>query len=140
MRIQAFIVACLLVVSLSSHSLAADVVLIINKANTNSSISDQDAQNIFLGKKTTWNNGKKIVLVDQQNQHVHGLFAKHVVKKTAQQYSTYWKKALFTGTGTPPKFVDDDAEVKAFIAVNKDAIGYISATALDDTVKKLDRN
>ena len=140
MRIKAFIILVVLIVSFNSMALAADVVLIINKANPMATVSNQDAQNIFLGKKTTWDTGKKIVLVDQQNQRVLDFFAKSIVKKSSQQYATYWKKALFTGTGIPPKAVDDDAEVKAFITGNKDAIGYISSAALDGSVKKLDLN
>lgn len=122
----------------TSACLAEEVLLVVNKANPASSVSEQDAQNIFLGKKTTWNDGRKIVILNQSNARVTESFAKSITNKTAQQYATYWKKALFTGTGTPPKTVEDDAAVKNYIASNKDAVGYISASALDGSVKKLD--
>lgn len=140
MKIQALVFTLLLVLHLNAAANAADVVLIVNKTNASTRIPEHEANNIFLGKKTTWSNGKKIVLVTQQNQQVHDSFAKQVLNKTAQQYALFWKKALFTGAGIPPKTVDNDAEVKAFVAGNKDAIGYISALALDGTVKKVDMN
>ena len=45
---------------------------------------------------------------------------------------------LFTGTGLPPKVFADDAEIKNAVAAQPGAIGYISASALDGSVKKLD--
>lgn len=135
---SAFIAAALLVLSMNSLALAADIVMIINKSNAVSTISYQDIQNIYLGKKTTWESGKRIVPIIQDNPNVHDSFTKQILKKNSQQYATYWKKALFTGAGLPPKAVDGNGEIKALIAGNKDAVGYISADALDSTVKKLE--
>jgi hypothetical protein len=42
---------------------------------------------------------------------------------------------VFTGKGTPPKVVANDAEVISLISANPNLIGYIDATAVTGTVK-----
>ena len=46
-----------------------------------------------------------------------------------------WARITFTGKGTPPKELKSDAEVKAFVAANPRAIGYVDASAVDSSVK-----
>jgi ABC-type phosphate transport system substrate-binding protein len=121
----------------ASSAVAADIVLVVNKSNPVSSLSAQDAKMIYLGNKKSWDNGEKITLYSQYDYAVREDFTGKVLNKTGQQFATYWKKALFTGTGRPPIEVKDDAEMKKFIAIDPRGIGYISSTALDDSVKAL---
>lgn len=133
-------IALMLVVAalvFSNAALAADYVLVVNKANAVSSIDAKDAKKIFLGKKSTWDNGERIVLYSQQNQALTDAFSEGVVKKSAQQFMVFWKKALFTGTGKPPVEVADDAGMKQAIAADPKGVGYISAAAMDGSVKQL---
>ncbi len=57
------------------------------------------------------------------------------MSKSAQQFSNFWKKALFTGTGRPPVKVMNDTEMKQKLASDPRGIGYISTAAVDDSVK-----
>jgi len=129
-----FMTLCLLV-ALATSAAAADFVVIVNPDNPVSSLSVRDAKNIFLGKKGNWDNGGTIVLYSQFNSVLTDAFAGDVLGKSAQQFSTFWKKALFTGTGRPPVELKDDAEMKKFIAADPKGIGYISASAVDGSVK-----
>ena len=138
MRIQrAFIVLASILLA-SSASWAADFVLIVSKANTVSRLSADEARNIFLGKKTTWPDGKSIVFVIQEGTEVNNEFMSEVLQKTPNQYILFWKKAVYTGTGTAPQSFKSDAEVKEFVVSNIYAIGYISEKSLDGTVKKVE--
>ncbi|ALC15250.1 phosphate ABC transporter substrate-binding protein, PhoT family [Desulfuromonas soudanensis] len=121
----------------ASSAVAGDIVLVVNKNNPVSSLSAQDAKMIYLGNKKSWDNGEKIILYSQYDYAVREDFTGKVLSKTGQQFATYWKKALFTGTGRPPIEVKDDAEMKKFIAIDPRGIGYISRAALDDSVKAL---
>jgi hypothetical protein len=47
----------------------------------------------------------------------------------------YWRRELYSGTGLPPQKRADDQGIKAEIAANPRAIGYIRSGNLDDTVK-----
>lgn len=117
---------------------AADVILITNKSNKVSSLSVADAKNIFLGKKTSWSDSSKVTAFTQKNSAVTNLFAKQFVRKSSQQFYMYWRKAVFTGKGTPLVEVDDSEQMKKIVASKEGSLGYILATELDDTVKKVD--
>jgi len=90
---------------------------------------------IYLGNKKSWDNGEKIILYSQYDYVVRDAFTSKVLNKTGQQFATYWKKALFTGTGRPPVEVKNDLEMKKFIAADPRGIGYIDQASLDDSVK-----
>lgn len=131
-----FIVLTLLVSTMSL--IAADFVVIVNKANASAGISSTDLQNIYSGKKSSWADGKGIMATFNNHPDARDTFLKEGIKKTLPQYQTFWKKAVFTGTGTPPKEFDSDTAVKNFVASNPNAIGFISAGSLDGSVKKLE--
>ncbi len=122
----------------SSAALAADYVVITNKSNPATVLSAKEIKNYYLGKQTSWSDGTRVIVYTQNASAVNADFLKQMVRKSPQQYTTYWKKSLFTGTGLPPKDFASDAEMKAAIASQSGSIGYISASALDDSVKKLD--
>jgi len=128
----------MLLILTSSVCFADTYVLIVNKANPETSISIQEARNIFLGKKSTWENGVKISPFTQNGSPVHGAFTKGVVGKSPQQFSTFWKKALFTGTGIPPRDFSSDASMLKSVASQSGAIGYVSAGSVNDSVKTVD--
>lgn len=127
----------LLLLAGATTALAADYVLITNTSNPLTSVAERDVKNFYLGKKTVWDNGDRVTVYTQTTSAVHIAFVKAVVSKTPQQYATYWKKSLFTGTGLPPKDFASDAEVKAAVAAQPGAIGYITPAALDASVKAL---
>ncbi|MCK5352906.1 substrate-binding domain-containing protein [bacterium] len=128
----------LLLILMSGVCFADGYVLIVNKANPDTSISIQEARNIFLGKKGTWSNGLKAVVYTQSGSPVHTDFTRSVVGKTPQQFSTFWRKALFTGTGIPPADLQGDAQAIKSVAAQPGAIGYISGSSLNDSVKQLE--
>jgi ABC-type phosphate transport system substrate-binding protein len=138
MRLRTIAAAILVGVLFVPAAWAADYALVINKSNPVSFISAQNAKSIFLGKKTTWENGVKIVVFTQSGSPVHSAFIKGVVGKTPQQFSTFWKKALFSGMGIPPKNLSSDAQVLKSVAAQPGAISYISASTPSDSVKQLE--
>jgi ABC-type phosphate transport system substrate-binding protein len=127
----------MLVVLLAPMARAADYVLVVNKGNPASSITATEAKNMFMGKKSAWSSGHKVVPFTQSRANFHNLFVRDYTGKTSQQFATYWKKLLFTGKGIPPVDVKGDEQMKNKVASRKGSIGYISAGSLDGTVKQL---
>ncbi len=134
------IVLVLAFLMVSSAALAADYVIITNKANPVTALTAKEIKNYYLGKQTSWSDGSKVTVYTQKGSDVHQPFLKQLVRKTPQQYATYWKKSLFTGTGLPPKDFNSDDEMKQAVSAQPGSIGYISASALDGSVRKLDIN
>lgn len=126
-----------LVLGLATQAVAADFVVITHPGNSQSSISQQDLKNVYLGKKSRWDDGSSVAVFAQKSGDLTDSFISQAVNKTSQQYFIYWRKIVFTGKGTPPMEMGDDSQVKAAVASKPGAIGYINASALDGSVKKL---
>ncbi|MFV1981993.1 MAG: phosphate ABC transporter substrate-binding protein [Thiohalomonadales bacterium] len=130
-------VVMLIIVNIGfSSSATADVVVIVNVANDVSSIDASKIKKIFLLKKKKFSTGKKIVPVEQTSgSSVRDIFNDKVLRKSSNQLRAYWAKIIFSGKGSPPKSVADDAAVKAFVSTTDSAIGYIDSANVDDSVK-----
>jgi len=110
----------------------AEIAVVTHRSTSVSSVSTNDAKKIFLGKKRSFKP------VDQKNgSAVHKEFYQKVVKKNPSQLKSYWSKMIFSGKGTPPKEMGNDAAVKQWISSNPGSIGYIHGTAVDQSVKVL---
>ena len=110
-------------------SLASDVVIITNVSVPVSTLSAKDVKQIFLGSKTAWDNGDKIVFVVQDRTDASDTFLKTYVKKSSSQYNNYWKKQVFTGKGKAPQSFSSDQELVQFVSETAGAIGYVSSGA-----------
>ncbi len=130
-------VVMLIIVNIGfSSSATADVVVIVNIANDVSSIDASKIKKIFLLKKKKFSNGKKVIPVEQTpGSTVRDIFNDKVLRKSSNQLRAYWAKIIFSGKGSPPKSVADDASVKAFVSTTESAIGYIDSVNVDDSVK-----
>lgn len=116
-------------------SVFAETVIIVNKDNS-AAITSEDIAKIYLGKMKSFPGGTSAKPVDHQPGTVLRVgFLDSVVGKTESQMKAYWSRLIFTGKGVPAKVYKSDDEVKKFVAANPDAIGYIDASAVDDTVK-----
>lgn len=119
---------------------SAEYVLIVNKDNPISSLTRSEVKKIFLGKKNYWPDGQRIDVLLLKNSDVHHDFVYEVLNKSPRQLSMYWKQVLFSGAGIPPKTFTDPESLKALVASDPKAIGYIDIRLLDESVKKLNLN
>lgn len=121
----------------TNMAIAGDLVIIGNKYLAESSLNKQDLKDIYLGKKTSWSDRRKIVFVVQEDPGVTVQFLKIYVHKSISQYTTYWKERVFTGKGTPPKSFSTDRDLIQFVARTEGAIGYVSSFTGLENVKRL---
>ncbi|MFW5782310.1 MAG: hypothetical protein ACOCWO_03350 [Candidatus Muiribacteriaceae bacterium] len=129
---------CLILLSaiLIMISAGADTFIIIaNAENKVTEISKELLKHIYLGKKTKLDDGKKIVPVMLKDGEVFGTFVKEITGKTSIQFNTFWKKAIFTGKGKPPKSFETEEKLVEYIKANKDAIGFIGEKTGTEEVK-----
>jgi len=126
-QLKALVAATILAASVPA---LAEVVVVVNpKAAEASMTKDQIAQ-FFLGKSST------MTPIDQpEDAPVRAEFYKKVTDKEASQAKALWSKLVFTGKATMPKEVANSAAVKAAVAANPKAIGYIEKSAVDASVK-----
>lgn len=108
----------------------AEVVVVVNPKAAEASMSKEQVAQFFLGKSTA------MTPIDQADASpIRAEFYKKVADKDAAQAKALWSKLVFTGKATMPKEVADNAAVKAAVAANPKAIGYIDKSAVDGSVK-----
>jgi ABC-type phosphate transport system substrate-binding protein len=116
----------------------AALAIIAHPSNPASGITADDAERIFLGKTGEMGNGRRVTPVDQSiGSGSRAKFLLKVLHKNEDELTAYWSKLMFSGKGQPPRDLGDDAAVKAFVAGNPDAIGYVDGKFVDGTVKVL---
>ncbi len=102
-----------------------EVIVITNPSVPDADITAGDLQKIFLGKKTSWSDKSSVSPAILDEGPVHEGFLKTYIKKTAKKFSGFWKKAVFTGTGTPPKSCKTEADIVAYVSATAGAVGYV---------------
>ena len=118
-----------------SFSVQAEISVIVNPANANA-VSADDLNRLFLGRASSFADGSKATPLNlAEGQVSRDEFDSKVLNRSSAQLKAYWSKLLFTGKGTPPKELSDDAAVKAAVAADATAIGYISSSSVDGSVK-----
>jgi hypothetical protein len=116
----------------SINALAGSIIVHPSNANV---LNDSTISKMFLGKKKSFPSGDKVVPVNMSEGSAEtGEFNSKVLNKSASQLKAYWSKLVFTGKGSPPSTVDNDAEMIKLIAANPNMIGFISGTG-DGSVK-----
>ncbi len=112
---------------------AADVKVIANSSVKVTSISADDLKRVFLATKTSLEDGSHVEPVLEKGGAAHTQFLKEYLGKTEAALDMYFRSLVFTGKGAMPKILAGDAEVAAYVAKTKGAIGYVSAgTAVAD--------
>ncbi|WP_240222906.1 phosphate ABC transporter substrate-binding protein [Rheinheimera hassiensis] len=125
----------LLLAALLSGAAVADIAVVVNPANANA-VSADDLNRLFLGRASSFANGSKATPLNMaEGTAARDEFDSKVLNRSAAQLKAYWSKLVFTGKGTPPKELADDAAVKAAVAADSSAIGYISSGSVDSSVK-----
>lgn len=118
-------------------SLAGEIVIITNQNVPVSALDQTDLKQIFLGNKTSWDNGDAIIFVVQDETEASETFLKTYVKKSASQYNNYWKKQVFTGKGKAPESFSSEQDLVRFVSQTPGAIGYVSSGIDTGTTKKI---
>ena len=135
MKLFLITVMCLFASAAASTAALAEIAVIVNPSN-DSSLSTEDLNKLYLGKSKKFANGQTAIPLDRkEGTDIRIKFLELAVGKAENQMKSYWSRLIFTGKGVPPKIVETDAEVKALVSRNPDAVGYIDAGSVDDTVK-----
>jgi len=113
--------------------------VVVNKENKLASLTTDDLTRIFLGKKTLWDSGTRIVPAMPEEESPAGeAFLSGTLKKSVSQFRAYWKRLLFSGGGAVPKVFRNHDQLLDFVARQPGAIGVVEASAVDDRVRVLE--
>ncbi len=108
----------------SSSSAAEAEIVLVGHERIEDPLTQEEIQQIFLGKKTRWKDNTTIIFVIFNQEEVYKTFLRQYVQKTYSQYLNYWKKQVFTGKGRMPRMFNDPQELMAFLANTEGAISF----------------
>jgi hypothetical protein len=111
------------------------IIIIGNRNLPFDTLTRQQLVDIFIQKKTMWENNEKLSVVLLEGGDVHKLFLKTYLKKSPIQYTLYWKKLVFTGKGHTPITFRTEGNLMKHVALTGGAIGYISSAIKPHRVK-----
>ena len=113
----------------------ADIAVIVNIQN-NVSYNDDQVRKVFLSKIKSFPNGEKIQtytmpIGSKERQEFVGA----LIQRSEASLHSYWSRILFSAKGRPPKRLDKSEQMKATVANDPRAIGYIDATEVDSSIR-----
>ena len=131
-------------VSLGLSALAAapppapgDLKVIANPSVGVSEISVDEIRSIFLGTTTSMKDAGPVhPVLDRGGENLNH-FATAFLGKSGAALEIYYRSLMFTGKWSIPVSFSSDAEVVAYVARNKGAIGFVSESATATQVKTL---
>jgi ABC-type phosphate transport system substrate-binding protein len=124
---------------LTSSAAPDEIDVVVPKSNNAGPLSIEDVRRIFMGEKSSWVGGKRIsVLMLAPGQAERGVVLREIFKMTESDYTKYFLQAAFTGrVQAAPKDLPSAAQMKARLAANPNAIGYLKKEDVDDSVRVL---
>ena len=121
--------------NLAIQGAVAEVLIIANPSVKEDALSKIEIKQIFFGRNRKWSDGQKIHLAILKQGPVHESFVADYLDRTPDRYSSFWKVAIVSGTGYPPKSFTSEAELLNWVGENQGAVGYISSDTPHDGVK-----
>ncbi len=110
--------------------------IVVANDSTAASLDVKGARRIFLGREQTVGD-KSTIVVFQKSGATKDSFEKDVLGRSGANLKSYWSRLVFTGRSKAPQEVENDAEVIAKVTSTPGAIGYVSDSAVNDSVKVL---
>jgi ABC-type phosphate transport system substrate-binding protein len=122
---------------MTASAAVEEVDVVVNKSNKVGPLSREEVRRIFIGEKSSWPGGKRItVLMLGPDQPARAVILREVFKMNESDYIKYFLQAAFTGqVQAPPKDLPSVTQMKARLAANPAAIGYLKKEDMDDSVK-----
>jgi len=95
----------------------------------------EDVARIYLRKRRFWGDGAPIVALNREpGTATRAAFSRRVLRADPAQLEEYWNQKYFEGI-FPPTVLSSGAAVKRYVAADRDAIGYIEWSEVDDSVR-----
>ncbi|MGD8782562.1 MAG: hypothetical protein PVH88_26845 [Ignavibacteria bacterium] len=132
MRKFLLIISLIILTSIYSK---AQIAVIANKSVPEKSISKSELLDLYSGDIKWWDNGEPVIIFDlKKNDDIKSDFYSFI-GKTPSRMKTIWMKKMLSGEGDPPDALDSEKEMLHFVSNTKGAIGFISLTKIDSSVK-----
>jgi TonB family protein len=119
------------------HARAGDVKIIANPSVKTNTITANELRSVFLLQRKILKDGSSVEPVLQRAGSTHETFLQQYLNRDSEEVRIYYQGLVFTGKAWVPKQLNSDAEVVAYVARTRGAIGYVSDGSSTEGVKIL---
>lgn len=110
------------------------IAVVVHPLNPVTDISMAKLQRIYLGRKTTFDDGHSIVLMEYKP--LQEQFYQVLLNRSASKMRKLWMKKVFAGDyATPPVIFDKISEAVKFLSDNSGSIFFLPPEAVSDSMK-----
>ena len=98
-------------------------------------LSLDDLREIYLRRRRAWPNGLPVMPINlPADDELRERFSRRVLGRTPADLLSYWNARYFEGV-KPPLVLLTPAAVRAYLQRQPEAIGYLPASEVDDTLR-----
>lgn len=116
------------------------MVVIVNKANPTAALGAGELRPIFQTSKTSWGTGGDATPLNLPHDNkLRQDFDRAVLGLDPERAARYWKDRKIRGGARAPKQLPSTGAVLATVAANPGAIGYVTASEANASVKVVAR-
>jgi|SRR5437588_504936 len=121
----------------SVHGFAGETKVIANSSVKADTVSEGELRKVFLEEDNSLKDGTHVEPVLEKDGAVHEAFLREYMGRSNDDLQTYYRTLVFTGKGSMPKKLGSDAEVVAYVAKTRGAIGYVGSETDTEGLKTL---
>lgn len=134
---SAGLVIALAVLLSHATAFADERLAVVTHAERRGELRTEDVARIYLRQRRFWPDGSPILPVNRNARSgERELFTRLVFGEGSRDLRNYWNRLYFQGVLPPPTLASEEAVLR-FVAVERNAIGYVRATRVDDSVRVL---
>lgn len=131
---RASVLSILLAAAVAAASADVPLAVIVHPSRS-APLDKSEIERIYLKKKRYWGDGTPIVPINRETgSEIRSEFNRRVYRSRAVDLARYWNQLYFQGI-LPPITLSSDEAVKRYVATERNAIGYVRADDVDDSVR-----
>jgi ABC-type phosphate transport system substrate-binding protein len=133
MQVEAVIVVAAAAAAMAGTPAAPRLAVVVHPQRA-VHLSRDDVARIFLKQRQFWEDGQPIVPLNREpGSAARARFADAVLGRDGDALAAHWNAQYFHGV-FPPTALSSAAAVKRYVATDRNAVGYLEAGDVDDTV------
>jgi hypothetical protein len=114
----------------------AEIVVVVHPDSKVQALSQRDVSDLYLGRTRSLGSARLALVLDHPRDSVlRREFFNRVNGMDIGRVNAYWARLQFSGDALPPAAVRDDRSVLDVVRRQRDAIGYVDAAHVDDSVR-----
>ncbi len=136
MKHAAHFVISLLSIAYLAGPAQAEIVVVVHPDSPIQSLSAKDIADLYLGRSRTLGSREHAVVLDHpRDSKLRSDFFSLLNGMDLRRVNAYWARLQFSGDTQPPVSLPDNQTIINTVRLNRQAIGYVDASALTPEVK-----